>query len=222
MCWRTGEQWLLTDNLDDARRRRQERLHEGQNVGLDLIGLATQELTGTLLLEAFESGDVGAEDELVDCLDEVLVKLLALLLFLRPVMGVCLGVDAVNLFVVLNQSVDSVGGELVGNLIAQDHVNVDDVGFEMDELVAEVLLMRLCGHICLGALGQHDGSESPDGIWRRKGLREASLVLRDAVERALDTVDTLKSLCQPRLNLGPEDNIDGGCARRKGSSRRRK
>jgi hypothetical protein len=164
MCWRAGEEWLLTNDLNDAGRRWQKRLHESQDIGLDLISLSTQQLTGAFLLKTFESGHMSAEDELVDGLDEILVKLLALLLLLRPVVGVCLGVNAVNLLVVLDQSIDGVGSELVSDFVAQHHVDVDDVCLEVNELIAEVLLVRFSWHVSLGALWEHDGGECPDGI----------------------------------------------------------
>jgi hypothetical protein len=164
VCWRAWEEWLLTNDLNDTRRWWQKRLHESQDIGLDLVGFSAQQLTGAFLLKTFESGHMGAEDELVDGLDEILVKLLALLLLLRPVVGVCLGVNAVNLLVVLDQSIDGVGSELVSDFVAQHHVDVDNVSLKVNELIAEVLLVGFSWHVGLGALWEHDGGECPDGI----------------------------------------------------------
>lgn len=150
-----------------------------------------------------------AKDKLVDGLDKVFVKLLGLLFLAGPVRRVCLGIDAVNLLVVVDESLDCVSGELVSDLVAQDHVDMDNVCFEVDELVAKEVLVGIRGHICFRQLGQHQGGEGPDGIWRRQGLGEASLVLRDAVEGPLDFVDTLERLGEPRLDLGTQDDIDG-------------
>ncbi len=196
--------------LDDARRRRNKRLHEVHEIVPDLVALAAKKLAGAILFETLEGCDVGAENELVDGLHKVVVQLLALLFLSRPVGRVRLGVDAVNLLVVLNKGVDGVDGELVGDLVAVDHVDVDNVGLNVDELVAEHVLGVVGGHVGLGELGQHDGSERPDGILVGEGLGEASLVLGHRVERALNTVDALERQGQPRLDLGAEDDIDGG------------
>lgn len=153
---RAGKQRRLANNIDDTGRRRQERLHEVEDVCLDLLALAAKQLANAVLLETFQSRDMGAVDELVDGLDKVFVELLALLLLLGPLVGVGLGVNAVNLLVVLDEGIDGVGGELKGNLIAQDHVDVDDVSLDVDELVVEEVLHGVLGHIGLGNLGQHE------------------------------------------------------------------
>lgn len=154
----------MTNDLNNAGRWWQKRLHESQDIGLDLISLSAQQLTGAFLLKTFEGGHMSAEYELINGLDEILVKLLALLLLLRPVVGVCLGINAVNPLVVLDQSIDGVGSELVSDFVAQHHVDVDDVCLKVNELIAEVLLVRLSWHVGLGALWKHDGGECPDGI----------------------------------------------------------
>jgi hypothetical protein len=185
----------LSDNIHNARRRWEQWLHQGEEIRLDLVAFAIQELTSAVLLEAFKGRDMSAEDELVDSLYKVVMELFALLFFLGPVVGVCLGIDAMNLLVVFNQRVDGVGGELVGDLVAQDHVNVDNVSLNMNELIAEESLGRIRRHICLGELREHQGGESPDSVGRRQSLGQAALVLRDAVEWALHTVDALEGLC---------------------------
>jgi hypothetical protein len=64
----------LSDDFDDARRRRrQQRLHESTNAVLNLLALAAEKFASTLLLKTLEGRDVGAEDELVDVLNKVLV-----------------------------------------------------------------------------------------------------------------------------------------------------
>lgn len=75
------------------------------------------------------------EDKLVDGLNKVLVKLLALLILLRPVIRTSLGIGAVDVLVVLDERLDGVGGKLEGNLIPQDHVDVDDVSLQVDKLI---------------------------------------------------------------------------------------
>lgn len=164
---RAGEKSWLADNLDDAGRRGDERLHERKEVVLHLLALAVEQLAETLLLETLQSGDVGAEDELVDGLDEILVELLALLLLLGPVMGVGLSIHAVDLLVVLNQGINCVGIQLVGDLVAQDHVDMYDIGLNVNhlEVVAHVLagIRRHLG-LCQG--WEHNRGKVPDGVGR--------------------------------------------------------
>ncbi len=112
-----GQQGRLTDYVDDPRWGWQQRLDQAHDAVLDLLALPAEQFAGSLLLEAFEGGHVGAEDELVDGLNEVLVKLLALRLLLGPVVRVRLRVDAVDILVVLDQGLDGVRRELVGNLV---------------------------------------------------------------------------------------------------------
>lgn len=164
---RAGEESGLADNLDNTRRRGHERLHQGKEVVLDLLALVVEQLAETFLLETFQSGDVCAEDKLVDGLDKVLVELLALLLLLRPVVGVGLGIRTVDLLVVLNQGINCVCVQLICDLVAQDHVNVYDVGLNVNHL--EVVAHKLAGirgHLGLGHCGEHDGGQVPDGVWR--------------------------------------------------------
>lgn len=196
--------------LDNARRGRNKRPHEVHEIVPDVFALAAKKLTGAILFETLEGCDVGAENELVDSLHKIVVQLLALLFLSRPLGRVCLGIDAVNLLVVLDKGVDGVSGELVGDLVAVDHVDVNNVSLNVDEVVAEEVLGVVCGHVGFGELGQHDGSESPDGIFVGKRLGEASLVLGHRVERALNTVDALERQGQPRLDLGAKNDIDGG------------
>ena len=109
---------------------------------------------------------MSAEDKLIDSLDKVFVEFLALLFFLRPFVSVCLGIGAVDLLVIFNQRVDCVGGELVCDLIAQNHVNVDNVSVDVNELMAEESLGGIRRHICLGELGEHQRGEGPDSVGR--------------------------------------------------------
>lgn len=207
---RAGQQGRLANDLDDARRRGNKRLHEVGEVVPDLLAPAAEELAGAVLLEALEGLNRRAVDVLVDGLNVIVVQLLALLLLAGPVGGVCLGVDAVNLLVELDQGVNGVGGELVGDLVSQDHVDVDNVGLDVDELVGKEVLRVVSGHVGLGELGEHDGGEGPDGVLVGEGLGEASLVLGDGVEGALDTVDALEGCGEPGLDLGTENDVDGG------------
>jgi len=80
---------------------------------------------------------VGAEDKLVDCLDELFVELLDLYLFLRPVVRIGGNVHAVNVLVVFYEGLDGIWGELEGDLISQDHIHVNNVSLDMDELIVE-------------------------------------------------------------------------------------
>jgi len=78
---------------------------------------------------------MSAEDELINGLDEVVVKLLCLLLLLWPVRDTSLSIWAVHILVVLDQGLDRLWCELVGDFVAQDHIDVNDIGLEMNHLV---------------------------------------------------------------------------------------
>ena len=122
---------------------------------------------------------------------------------------------------VLDQSVNGLGCKLECNLVLRHHVNVHDVGLDVNELVVEHCFDQRIGVLAqlgVGSLGQHDGAQRPDGGGTRQGFGETAIVLRYAVERALDPVDALQRLCQPLLDLCVED--DGGSgARREGCGR---
>ena len=151
------------------------------------------------------------EDELVDCLDKVFVQFLALLILLRPVVCVRLGVNAVDVFMVLDKGFDCVGCKLVGDLISKYHVNMNDVSLQVYQLVVENSLDQRVGifpKLGFRSLWEHKRGQCPDGIWRRQCLGQTSLMLRYTVERSLDPVDTLECLCQPRLNLGTQHDVN--------------
>jgi hypothetical protein len=78
---------------------------------------------------------VGAKNKFIDALDKVFVKLLTLLLLVCPVVWVGLGIDTVNHLVVLNERIDGILCELVGDLISQNHVDMNNVSLNMDELI---------------------------------------------------------------------------------------
>jgi len=113
---------------------------------------------------------VGAENKLVDVLDEIIVKLLALLFLVGPVVCAGLGIDTVDLLVVLNQSINGVFRELVGNLVSQNHVDMNNISLNVDQLIVHDSLNQGVGSIPLkvglGCLGQHKRGQCPDGIWR--------------------------------------------------------
>lgn len=152
---RAGQQRRLSNDFDNTRRGRQKRLHQVHEARLDLLALSVEQLASTLLLEAFQGRDMCAENKLVDGLHKIFMQLLALLLLLRPVVGVRLGINAVDVLVVLDEGVNGFDGELVRNLVAQDHVDVNDVGLDVNELMAEEILCRVFWHLGLGQLGEH-------------------------------------------------------------------
>jgi hypothetical protein len=92
---------------------------------------------------------VGAENKLVDVLDKILVELLALLLLIDPVVCVGLGINTVDLLVVLNKSIDGIFCELVGDLISQNHVDVNDISLNVNELIVHDSLDQGVGSIPL-------------------------------------------------------------------------
>ena len=128
---RAGQQSRLADDFDHARGRGDKWLPEVQEVDLDLVALAGEQLTSALFLKSLKRRDVGAEDKLVDGLDVILVKLLGLVILVGPVGGAGLCVDHVDLLVVLNESGDGIRGKLVGDFVAQDHVDVDNVSLDV-------------------------------------------------------------------------------------------
>lgn len=179
---------------------------------LDLIAFAIEELTSTFFFETLQSRDGSAVDKLVDGLDEVLMQLLGLVVLVRPVGGLGSGVNHVDILVKLDEGFNGVLAELESNLIAQNHVHMDHICLDMYELVVEERLdqgIRVLLHFGLGRLGQHQRCQGPDGVFVRQELGQTSLVLHDAVERTLDTVDSLQCLREPLLWLaGSEDDVD--------------
>lgn len=108
-----------------------------------------------------------AEDKLVDGLNEILMKLLALLFLLGPVVRAGLSVRAMDILVVLDERLDRVGGELEGDLVPQNHIDVDDVSLKVDELVVGDGLNQGVGillELVFGSLGKHERSQDPDGV----------------------------------------------------------
>lgn len=108
-------------------------------------------------------------DVLVDGLDKVAVHLFGVLLLLRPVKGVGLIVDAVNVLVVPDEGLDGIGGELESDLVAQDHIDVDDIRLDGYELVVKEGLgegVGVLAQLGLGGFSDHDRGEGPDGVFR--------------------------------------------------------
>lgn len=68
------------------------------------------------------------------------------------------GVDAMYLLVVLDQTVYCVLCKLVCDLVPQNHVHVNDVGLNMDELIVEEGFhqrIAILAQFRLGRLGEH-------------------------------------------------------------------
>lgn len=80
---------------------------------------------------------MGSEDKLVYGLDEFFVELLDLHLLLRPVVRIGGDVHAVNVLVVFYERLYGIWRELESDFISQDHIHVNNVGLDMDELVVE-------------------------------------------------------------------------------------
>lgn len=219
-----GQKGRLAEDLDRLGRWWCQSLEEGQDVGLDLIALAAKQLAGTVFLKTLEGSDMCAVHVLVDGLNKVVVHLLGLLLLLGPVKRVGLVVDGVDVLVVLDKGLDGVRGQLKGDLVAQDHVDVDNVGLDGDELVVEKGLNERVGILAqlgFGGLGDHERCQCPDGVFGGQGLGEAALVLGHTVEWALDPVDALESLGKPWFDLGAQDDVDGGSTGSEGGGGRR-
>jgi hypothetical protein len=138
--------------------------HEREDFILHFFALAIEKFASSTLFESFKSRDVGVEDKLVNGLNKLLMKLLAPLL---PIAGVG-HVNAVDLPVVLDEDVDGIFGEPVGDLVAQNHIDTHDVSLNVNDLVIHDGLdegvVGVTLKVGLGTLGEHDRSEGPDGI----------------------------------------------------------
>ena len=112
---------------------------------------------------------MGAEDEFVGGLDEGFLQLLELGFLLGPVPGAGGGVDRVDVFVVFDEGVDRFRGQLEGHFVLRDHVDVDDVGFDVHQLVVEEGFDQrvvVFAEFRIGRFGQHDRTERPYGRGR--------------------------------------------------------
>lgn len=68
---------------------------------------------------------------------------------------------------ILNQSIDGVLGQLECDFILRDHVNMDNVGFNLQHLVVEHGLNQGVGvspQLGLWSLGEHDRAQGPYGV----------------------------------------------------------
>lgn len=54
-----------------------------------------------------------------------------------PIPRGCSGVDGMDIFVIFDQSLNGLGGQLEGDFILGNHVNVDDICFNGDHLVVK-------------------------------------------------------------------------------------
>ena len=80
---------------------------------------------------------MGPVDKFVDGLDELLVHFLDLYFLLRPVVRIGRDVHTMDIFVILDQGFYRVWRELECNLIPEYHIDMDDICFDMQELVVE-------------------------------------------------------------------------------------
>lgn len=88
---------------------------------------------------------------------------------------------------------------------------MNNVGFDLQHLIVEHGLdqwVRILSQLGLRGLGEHDGTQGPDGVRRGESLCQTSCVLRDTVQRAFDLVDPLQGSSQPGLYLVAKNNID--------------
>ena len=152
---------------------------------------------------------IGAVDEPVGGMVEFLLKFLELLPFFWPVpcVGRCVG--TVDIPVEVNQGLDCLGGQLEGDFILGDHIDMYHIGLDVDHLIVEGLHQRvlILAKLSIWGFGEHHGAQGPDSVGRRQRLCQASSMLGDIVQRALDPVDTLQGRREPWLNLGVQDDI---------------
>lgn len=125
-----------------------------------------------------------------------------------------------HFFMVFHQRLDGLWRQLEGDLVLGDHVDMNDVCFDIQDLIIEQSLDERVGIFAkfrIRCLGEHERTQRPDGGWRGEGLGQASKVLRHAVQWPLDSVYPLQCRRQPGIYLGVQDNIWSG-SRSKGGS----
>lgn len=216
-----GQKRSGPDDIYHPRWRGQEWKKEAHDGGLDLVASPSQQLARTIILQPFKGGSTGAIDELVGGLNKVFLQFLQLDFLLRPIPGARRGVDGMHIFMIFNERLDGLWGQLEGDLVLGDHVDVDDVCFDIQDLVVEQRLHERVGVFAefgVWRLGEHDGTQGPDGRRAGKDFGQASKVLRDAIQRPLHSIDPLQCRRQPWIYLGIQDDIRSG-ARCKGGRR---
>lgn len=199
-----------SNNVDDPRwrrKKRQEQVHDGS---LDFVTAAFEKLASAFVLQAFEGANTCAVDEAVDSLNKSLLHLFDLGILFGPRVGGSSHVDRVDVVVVVDESVDGVLSQLESDLVLRDHVDVDNVGLDGQQVVVEHgLPRRLFAQLGVGCTGQHERRQQPDGGRGAKGFCQESKVLWDAVQRAFDAADALEGNRQPCFDPRPEHNGRG-------------
>ncbi|RSL70164.1 hypothetical protein CEP51_012237 [Fusarium floridanum] len=108
--------------------------HERQDCTLHFFPLAIKKFAPSTRFESFQSRHFGVEDQFVNGLNKLLMKLLAPL---PPIAGVG-HVNAVEILVMLDEGADGIFGELVGDLVAQNHTDTHDVSLNLKSLATRV------------------------------------------------------------------------------------
>lgn len=192
--WEDGRR---VDDIDDPWWWRKERKEEIHDRVLHILRAAVKQLTRAIFLKTFERTRSSAEDEPVGRLDELLVHLLDLCLLFRPAPGACRRIDGVDVLVVVDQSLDRFRCQLEGDLVLRDHVDVDDIGLDVDQLKVEDAFYQrvvVLAQFRFWCSREHERAEGPDGSSAAESLCQTSKVLRHTVERSLDPVDALERL----------------------------
>lgn len=185
------------DNIDNPWGRRKEWEEQSHYGTLHILTSSLEKFSCTFLLHSLQSAGSSPEDVTVDSLHKLILELLQLGILLGPVPGGCGNIDRVNILVVLGKGVDGVGRELEGNLMLRDHVDVDHISFDVNDLVVEDGLNKRVGvpaQFGIGGLGDHYRAQGPDGIGTGECFCEAARVLLNAVEGTFDTVCALQRL----------------------------
>lgn len=71
-----------------------------------------------------------------------------------------------HFFMIFDQRLDGLWGQLECDLVLGDHVDVDDVCFDVQDLIVEQCLDEWVGIFAkfrVWRLGEHDRAQSPDG-----------------------------------------------------------
>lgn len=107
---------------------------------------------------------MGSVHKLVDGLNKLLVHLLDLQLLLRPVVRIGRNVHTMDVLVILDQGFYRIWRELECDLIPEYHVDMDDICFDVKELIVEqgfnqrVLILA---QFRVRSFCDHEGGEGP-------------------------------------------------------------
>lgn len=138
-----------------------EKTHD---ICLDFLALSTKKLASTIFFQTFQSRDMSPENKLVDGLNELIVHLLDLQLLLGPVVSIGRDFYTMYVFVILDQGFYRVWCKLECDLVPEYHVDMDDICFDVKELIVEQCFNQrvlILAQFRVRRFCNHDGGKSP-------------------------------------------------------------